>query len=284
MKNLDLYMIHHDKNPPIPFREYPTHITHIQAGRALLEKKKHLPILGDNTGENISKLNPFFAELTALYWVWKNKAPTDYIGFQQYRRFFNMGKKHKKIKSNTQVSFEIYKNLIQTFLNPNETKRTLEKTPLCIPKIYKEDISLKAHFIRGHYEEDWDIFIKFIKKKLSTSYQKYIPVLSTQKEFHPTLMIITSYEEFDNLMTWLFDILLELFTLLPKREGYQRRTVAYLSERLLCLYYKEIEDRSPGMISQRSFPLFIDRPLKIKEKLYFSNFKITSPFSTVARH
>ena len=30
-------------------------------------------LIGDNTGDNISKLNRYFNEMSAIYWAWKNQ-------------------------------------------------------------------------------------------------------------------------------------------------------------------------------------------------------------------
>lgn len=61
-------------------------ITPIQVGRIYATQK--LDMIGDDTGDNISALNPFFCESTAMYWVWKNMPPSEYVGFCHYRRFF----------------------------------------------------------------------------------------------------------------------------------------------------------------------------------------------------
>ena len=57
----------------------------IHAGQA--QAKADFGYAGDNTGDNISVLNPFLDEVTALYWIWRNTHHT-HTGFVHYRRFF----------------------------------------------------------------------------------------------------------------------------------------------------------------------------------------------------
>ena len=58
----------------------------IHAGHARADKD--LGYIGDDTGDNISRLNPFLDEITALYWIWKNTNHT-HTGIVHYRRFFS---------------------------------------------------------------------------------------------------------------------------------------------------------------------------------------------------
>ena len=56
----------------------------IHVGR---EGKSDIGFIGDNTGDNISSLNPYYCELTGLYWAWKN-LDCDYLGLVHYRRYY----------------------------------------------------------------------------------------------------------------------------------------------------------------------------------------------------
>ena len=59
----------------------------IHAGHALA--KENFGYTGDDTGDNISRLNPYLNEITALYWLWKHTRH-NLIGFVHYRRFFTV--------------------------------------------------------------------------------------------------------------------------------------------------------------------------------------------------
>ena len=71
--------------------------------------KNHASIeVKDNTGDNISAKNPGFCELTAQYWVWKNRDDRDAnIGFVHYRRYFYIDHRKAQIVPAEQFSRDL---------------------------------------------------------------------------------------------------------------------------------------------------------------------------------
>ena len=96
------------------------------------EGKKNLGFQGDNSGENISDLNPYYCELTGLFWAWKN-LDCDYLGLVHYRRYFTKMTK----KYNESI------NIDDVILNRYEIEELLENSSF--PK--EESIILKLSIL-----------------------------------------------------------------------------------------------------------------------------------------
>lgn len=65
----------------------------VHVGRALYPDRE-FGYQSDAEGDNISIKNPYYCELTALYWAWKN-LKADYVGLAHYRRHFSLKTVHR---------------------------------------------------------------------------------------------------------------------------------------------------------------------------------------------
>jgi len=74
MKNINIYILTHKKFDYEKSDIYKPLLN----GSAL--QKDTFGYVCDDTGDNISKLNPYYAEMTGEYWAWKN-SKCDIIGF-----------------------------------------------------------------------------------------------------------------------------------------------------------------------------------------------------------
>ena len=119
-------------------------------GKEKIEKYKQ-----DNIGKNISNKNPYFCELTGLYWAWKN-LNADYIGLVHYRRHFT---KNVKIPNEEKERFEIV-------LTKEQANNILNNCDVILPKKRKYYIeNIYDHYKHTLYVEPLDITRDIIKEK-----------------------------------------------------------------------------------------------------------------------
>jgi len=203
------------------------------------EGKESLGYQKDNEKDNISLKNPYYCELTALYWAWKN-INAEYIGISHYRRYFTC---NKKIPKTEQEKFKI-------LLNKKQADEILKEYDIILPKKRKYYIeNLYDHYKHTMYIEPLDE----VRKILEKSYPQYLlefDKLHMRTSAHMFNMFIMKKEILNNYCEWLFNILFELEKRIdPKKyDKFHGRYLGRVSELLLDIWintnkleYKEIK-------------------------------------------
>jgi len=186
--------------------------------------EKDLSFTGDNTGEHISGKNPYYCELTGLYWAWKN-LQADYIGLAHYRRHFTLKKPGKYCK-----------NKYAFILNSTQVEPLLHKYSVLLPKPRNYFIETNyTQYIHAHPVETMEL----TKKILATRYPSYLSAFEqvmNRTRAHRFNMFIMKQEIFNDYCNWLFSILFELESLLDLSQDKYKRLFGYVSERLQDVY------------------------------------------------
>ena len=159
MEKIKILVVYHKQSPLIESEDF----LPINAGRAIMdeESKKWLEenTVGDDTGDNISVLNPVYNEMTAVYWAWKN-LESDYFGLMHYRRHFVFSDK----KRNFYTAKKIGKNYFEKIGYSHEKLLAiLRENDFIAPKPMKE-VSVYEHYKNAHDEKDMDAMIDAINE------------------------------------------------------------------------------------------------------------------------
>ncbi|WP_455844820.1 DUF4422 domain-containing protein [Pantoea agglomerans] len=201
---------------------------------------------GDNSGENISYKNPFYCELTAQYWVWKNDISSDYIGFMHYRRHLNF--------SDTQDYEEdvwgvVNENIIsveyeQKFgLDEINIIKSIGNNDVLLPKKWSvKRAGSKNNY--EHYKISQYLHIEDYQSALDVLLHLHPEYASAVKEFNDahdgyyTNMFVMKAELFKDYSEWLFSILSELEKKFALRNynAQEKRVIGHISERLFNIY------------------------------------------------
>lgn len=197
----------------------------IQVGKSI--NKVQLPYTGDNLGDNISKKNPNYCELTAMYWAWKN-LNADYVGLAHYRRHFC-------VNSWFLGSTKSKKNNVMT---SDKANKLLEKYDVILPKKRHYWIeTLMSHYQHTHQIKD----LKATRDIIEAFYPDYLESFDkvmNRRSAHMFNMFIMRRDIFDAYSKWLFNVLLHLEKCIDIRNysPYEARVFGYISELLMDVW------------------------------------------------
>lgn len=190
----------------------PLHVGHALA-------KQDYGYMGDDTGDNISRLNCYYAELSGMYWVWKNYTQAEYVGICHYRRFLT----DEQDKAFTQKQYEA---LLQEY--DIITTKELE-----LPNSYHYGFG--AH----HKIETLDETGEIIRELYPEYYENFMTLVHGNKTYFGNIMVAAK-PLYDEYCEWLFTILFELQKRidLTFEDDYHKRVFGFISEFLLVVWVR----------------------------------------------
>lgn len=221
----------------------------IQTGRAIANEIFN-EMIGDNSGDNISKLNPQYCELSAIYWVWKHYeelGSPENIGFMHYRRLLNFEEK-KNIKFFEQYNLD---NKTINSLCENYDIVLPEKLPAYSPKIKKIAKNIKTQWELEYDKNDLDFVLDIINEKYPHMMPAAEFVLQQEKAYWYNIFVMKKVIFFE-FCEWLFSILEQ-----RRMSSNKDRLLGFLSERLLNIF---VEYKKNQNLKVKEIPLFYPVP------------------------
>ena len=229
--------------------------------------KAQSPVLRDDSGDNISHLNPHFCELTAMYWAWKN-VDSSYYGLFHYRRILDLSEQAQQIRTDYPiiVSPRSYNPKRQGLTSENITK-LLGQYDIILPQGYKnhydlpcdeglDNYGIYAHY---HYAKDLDRIIELIKSRHPEMTNALEKVLFTYPpKWHIANMFIMRKDLYNEYCAWLFSLLFDLSkeTDLSDYTPYQARIYGFLSERMFNIWLEYQRQTTQPRILEAPMLLF----------------------------
>lgn len=213
--------------------------------------KKFIGFQGDDMGDNISDKNPYYCELTGLYWLWKH-VDSDYLGVVHYRRY--LGKK------------KICRDAFDRILTEEEVLKEMKEVDILLPKKRNYYIeSIYQHYAHTHYAEHLDLAREVIRE-LYPEYLDSFDKVMKRKSAHMFNMFVMSRKKCDQYCRWLFDILEQLERRIDVSgyDEFQARVFGRISEMLLDVWLEK------NQYPYKEVPIvYIEKKKTMKKIFYF---------------
>ena len=226
-EDLKIYVVTHKK---CELPKLPNNYEIIQVGRALNQDLGYK--FNDSTGENISTLNPYINENTAIYWIWRNTA-SDFVGISHYRRFFSNKNSEKYAPKNIVTGEQVKK-----FLQDYDMIVGDEFNSYC------SNNSLLVAYLGAELYEIYMKLMRFVFNKIHPEYLETFDYIMSSSSLYRCNMFITRKYIYDDYCEWLFPILISATNFINefnekhdiKPNSQQNRFVGFIAERLLSVW------------------------------------------------
>lgn len=181
----------------------------ILAGAYLTDDNQYL--YRDDTGDNISRKNKEYCELTALYWIWKHDK-SEFVGLSHYRRKFDISEYEMEC---------LYQSNVDVIVT--------------VPVINL--LSVRTQYEKDHNIKDWDIMLAAVHE-LYPEYDAVAEQIQNGYFYFAYNMFIARKNIFNDYCEWLFHILDYCEAKIKISDNsYQRRYAGFLAERLMTIYF-----------------------------------------------
>lgn len=206
----------------------------IQVGKDL--SSIDMEIVGDNTGDNISRKNANYCELTGIYWAWKNLKNVDIVGLCHYRRYFDF---HHQCRF--AFPFDYFRDKIFESVNFSIPDKVLKinDNSVIVPKAWKFGMPLGTYYCVKHSSMDLKRLESIMEKNCTPNYmESFSYIMYGNNKLIPFNMFIMSWDRFNHYCSWLFKILsqFEKEIDIKNYDDYQKRIFGFLAERLFNVY------------------------------------------------
>lgn len=262
-----IYVTHHKPGKIVQNRV----ITPIHGGKTCAEVD--LGIQGDDTGDNISHMNPYLCELTTQYWAWKNSSALDYVGFMHYRRHFLFGQPDGVVDSSTGcVNVYRWNKQYERMIavdNPSLINRAIEGYDVVLPPRFPirnwgsdtvvhqlgtiPQLNRRPQYNREHVERALSVV-----ESAEPDYAKELHEVFFEAggEYYFYNAYVMRWELFHRYNQWLFPLLFAIHDELDysRLTASESRLLGFLAERLLNVYLRHYQ-RSHGDLKTNHIPL-----------------------------
>lgn len=193
--------------------------------------------LRDDTGDNISERNPKYAELTGMYWVWKNQS-VPYLGLLQYKRRF--GKEY---------CLQFYKRKLilgYHILDSKDMMQYLDKYDAIVSEEVLENQTVDQQFrtsgfsYRGEYP---GIILDATEEVINRNFPQYLDDFQAAMQsnvLNPHNMMVAKQHIFHSYCEFLFPILekLDEYISVGFYDEHYNRMYGWLAERLFGVFLR----------------------------------------------